>query len=94
MFLLWFNEFEANYVLGIFETKDDAVRWKQFFIANPVTKSYPDMEYYARKDAFGDRFIIEEREMGVSKDLKVDNLKYVEWLYEYNKTKPDGQTEE
>jgi len=81
MFLLWFNELDSNYVLGIFDKKEDAIRWKHFLITNPGTQHYPDMIYYANQDEFGARFTIEDRQIGLDPNIKIDNLKYVEWLF-------------
>jgi hypothetical protein len=87
IYLLWFSEWEANYVLGVFESREQAERWKSYFIANPIKEGYiaPDMERFSRKES-GDwttRFEIEEREVGqLHPDIKVDNLKYVENLFE------------
>jgi hypothetical protein len=94
VFLLWFNEWEANYVLGVFETREQAERWKSYFIANPIKDGdgfiAPDMEYFAKKEV-GDwttRFEIEECVVGrLDPDIKVDTLKYVEQVYKDNSNK-------
>lgn len=89
LYLLWFNEWEANNLLGIFETREEAKRWQDYFVANPVTDGvYRDMgTYYFRerksgelKDDFILRFLIEERELGqLDKHIEIDNLKLLEW---------------
>lgn len=97
VFLLWFNEWEANYVLGVFDSKEQAERWKSYFIANPIGDGYvaPDMLHFSKKES-GDwttRFEIEEWEIGkLHPDIKVDNLKYVENLFIQNE-KETGRTE-
>ncbi len=96
VFLLWFNEWEANYVLGVFETKEQAERWKSYFIANPIGEGFiaPDMLYFSKKEPdWQERFQIEEWEVGfLQPDIKIDNLKYVENLFtesEKNASKTD-----
>jgi hypothetical protein len=89
VFLLWFNEWEANYVLGVFETNEEAKRWKEYFIANPIKDGFvaPDMEYFSEKDpsTWTKRFHIEEWEVGkLEKRIKIDNLKYLEWKDKLN----------
>jgi hypothetical protein len=86
VYLLWFNEWEANYVLGIFETYQEAERWKNYFIANPIGDGYvaPSMKHFAeREKRHGDdwttRFEIEECFIGqLNKHINVDNLKLLE----------------
>jgi len=87
VFLLWFNEWEANYVLGIFESKEQAERWQSYFVANPLDDDYgPDMAHFARGEVdWTSRFMIEEYEVGKLKpSIKIDNLKYVEHLFTEN----------
>jgi hypothetical protein len=89
IYLLWFNEWEANYVFGVFETKEHAEQWKSFFITNPTkTNYYADMEYYSTRDDYARRFYIEERTVGtLDSNLRIDNLKYLEHLYKDKKDK-------
>ena len=35
VYLLWYNDFEQNAVLGVFESQEKAQQWKEFFIENP-----------------------------------------------------------
>jgi|SRR5665213_2507595 len=99
VFLLWFNEWEANYVLGVFETREHAERWKSYFISNPISDGWvaPDMAHLAKKDTddgWVTRFVIQEYEVGqLNPDVKIDNLKYVEHLFtesEKNAPQTDG----
>ena len=88
IFLLWFNEWEASHVLGIFETKDQAELWKGYFITNPTNTSYMEMEYYSKKDDYESRFGIEERTIGtLDPNIKIDNLKYLDYLFISKKDK-------
>lgn len=78
VFLLWFHEWEASYVLGVFESQEQAELWKQYFIKYPDDKE-TSMEHYKGKDDYEDRFAIEVRTVGhVSPIFKVDNLKFLE----------------
>jgi hypothetical protein len=86
VYLLWFNEWEANYVLGVFETKEQAEKWQSYFVANPICDGWiaSSMEHYVQKEpnTWTDRFEIEERTLGqIHPEIKVDNLKYVEHLF-------------
>lgn len=98
VFLLWFNEWETNYVLGIFETLEQTERWKRYFIANPISEGYvaSDMQHFATRDPnnWTNRFVIQEYEIGrLHPEVKIDNLKYVEHLFtesEENASKADG----
>jgi drug/metabolite transporter superfamily protein YnfA len=82
VYILWFNEFEANYILGIFETRQEAERWERYFVANPVGGGYiaDSMKYYAAMEkSWTDRFEIEESIVGQLHDgIIVDNLKLLE----------------
>src|ERR1035441_8964539 len=85
VYLLWFHEWEASYVLGVFETLETAKSWKEYFIKNPTDQEYCcDMTHFADDvKGYPDRFGISEEEVGrVTKNLKVDNLKYLEFCEE------------
>ena len=94
MYLLWFNEWEANHVLGIFETYKEAERWKNYFIANPLPEDdfYTQMAFYAGKmkkfkkaNDYETRFEIEEWTLGqLNSHIKLDNLKLLEWEAQKN----------
>lgn len=92
VFLLWFDEWEANYVLGVFETKEQAEKWKSYFIANPLTDGWiaTSMLHYSKREAdWTKRFKIEECEVGkLNSEIKVDNLKYVEHLFTESENAP------
>lgn len=61
VYLLWFNEWESSYVLGVFESKKQAEEWKNFFIACPPADGYcGDFEHYSQRDDYKDRFAVEE----------------------------------
>lgn len=83
LYLLWFNEWESNYVLGVFDSKEQAEKWKKYFIANPLERGYvaPDMKRFSEKNPIDweGRFEIEECGIGVNANIKIDNLKYLEW---------------
>lgn len=86
-YLLWFNEWEANNLLGIFETFEEAARLREFLLAYASTlkKDEDDEEEYtistmghfARNKDLDDRICIEEKTFGCS--IKIDNLKLLEW---------------
>jgi hypothetical protein len=83
IFLLWYNDWEENTVLGIFETKEQAQVWKDYFIMYPHDGWYCPMqvgdEIEAQEDR-GSRLKIEEREIGkLHPEIKIDNLKYLEF---------------
>lgn len=96
VYLLWFNEWEANFVLGVFETKQQAERWQSYFVANPITDGYvaSSMAHFSKKNVdWVERFRIDECEVGkLDSDIKIDNLKYVEHLFTENEnaSKIDG----
>jgi len=97
VYLLWFNEWEANYVLGVFGSQKQAELWKSYFIANPIKDGYiaPDMERFSKKESGGcdwiTRFDIQECEIGLlDPDIKVDNLKYVENLFTQNEKETES----
>lgn len=94
IYLLWFNEWEDSYVLGTFETKEQAEKWKSYFIANPTDTDYNgDMVYYSKQKDYEERFGIQEYTVGqLNPNIKVDNLKYVEHLFteSENASKIDG----
>ena len=82
VYLLWFNQWEANYVLGVFDSREQAEKWKKYFIDNPIDKGYVarDMKHFSEKESdWEDRFEIEECGIGVNSNIKIDNLKYLEW---------------
>jgi len=93
VFVLWFNEWEANYVLGVFETKEQAEKWQSYFTANPIGDGWvaPGMLHFSKKDPndWIDRFEIEEFELGkVNSEIDIDNLKYVEHLFTESENAP------
>lgn len=92
IYLLWFNEWESNYVLGVFESQEQAERWKSYFISNPLTHDWiaPDMAHLAKKEIdWTKRFAIEECKVGqLNPNIKIDNLKYVEHLFTEQENAP------
>jgi len=95
VFLLWFNEWDANYVLGVFESKEQAERWMSYFKANPIDGGYiaPDMKRFSNRESSDwiGRFEIQEIEVGqLHPYIKIDNLKYIENLFLQNEKKSDS----
>lgn len=95
VYLLWFNEWEANYVLGVFESQEQAEKWRSYFISNPIADGFvaPDMLRFSKKETgdWTDRFEIEEWEVGkVHPEVKIDNLKYVENLFTQNEKESES----
>lgn len=96
--MLWFNEWEANNLIGIFETLEEAKHWREYFLdyANTLTKEDDDEEYvistmghFARNQDLDDRLCIQETTFGCS--LEIDNLKLLEWEATKNeKTNPQS----
>lgn len=85
IYLLWFHEWEANNILGIFETFQDADRWRNYFLENHVDEDDDDyvlssMTHFAGNNDLAHRLQIQECTVGnLSEDIKIDNLKLLEW---------------
>src|SRR5579864_8824842 len=93
VFLLWFNEWEASYCLGVFETEQEAIRYRDYFIKFPVEEQYgPDFEHYSEKEDYEDRFVIEPRKIGETTP-KVDNLHFLEFIEGQKRAQETGRTE-
>lgn len=100
IYLLWFNEWEANNILGVFQTRQEAERWLEYFLANGA--SYDDdvnegneydyllssLGHFATNGDLEDRLSIEECIVGtLNDDVKIDNLKLLEWEAKKNEEK-------
>lgn len=81
IYLLWYNEWKTNYILGIFETEQEAERWKEYFIEHPEQKLSYDMATNQNKEDLEDRLEITEMDLNsLHPDIKIDNLKYLEFM--------------
>ena len=79
VYLLWFHEWEANNLLGIFETKERADMYRKYFLAHPQANGMFDMEYYSKKEHFENRICVSEVEIGhLDTHVVIDNLKFLE----------------
>lgn len=79
VYLLWFNEWEDRYCLGLFETEKEAQRYKDYFIKYPIDSDYgPDMVHFSERDEYENRFHIESRKIG-ELEPKIDNLHFLEF---------------
>jgi hypothetical protein len=83
VYLLWYNDWEENMVLGVFETKKEAENWKEYFIMYPSDdiccsmRGGDEVEDQAERKM---RLEIEEVEIGkLNSGIKIDNLQYLEW---------------
>lgn len=85
VYFLKFNDFEANYVLGIFKTQEEAAKWREYFVKHPDNEYCSSMKYRAQHDQEDYEYCleIEKREIGtLHPEIKIDNLKYLEMKYD------------
>lgn len=100
IYLLWFNDWEANTIVGIFETQHEAERWRNYLLANGA--SYDDdvnednefdyllstIGHFATNDDLEGRLQVQEFVIGtLNSEIKIDNLKLLEWEAKKNEEK-------
>lgn len=83
IYLLWFNQWEANDIIGIFDTLQEAERWRTYFLENHVDEDNDysilgDMSHFAENGDLEDRLKIQEYVVGQLNSINVDNLKLLE----------------
>lgn len=97
LYVLWFHEWESNNIVGIFETEQEAERWRVYFLENPDSHEedddneyslLSDMAHFAGNGELEDRLKIEELVVGqLTNHVKVNNLKLLEWEAKKNEEK-------
>lgn len=96
VYLLWFNEWEANNLLGIFENRADAERWRTYFLDNQFDEEDDDyilstLAHYATNGDLDKRLQIGEHEVNSLCHIKIDNLKLLEWESKKNEGLSQGR---